>query len=44
MNKTIFIINLGSTSTKIALFENTKEVFSEILRHQTKGLEKFSNI
>ncbi len=34
------IINPGSTSTKIAVFENGKPFFSETLRHQNEDLEK----
>ena len=31
----ILVLNLGSTSTKVAYFENKKEVCSETLRHST---------
>lgn len=38
------IINPGSTSTKIAVFENDKPVHSESLRHRSEDLEEFGGI
>jgi len=37
-------INPGSTSTKIAVFEDEKELFVETLRHTVKELSLFENI
>jgi len=38
------IVNPGSTSTKIALFEGNKEIFSKSVRHPQDDLVKFANI
>ena len=35
MTLKILVLNLGSTSTKVAYFENTEEVSNETLRHST---------
>jgi butyrate kinase len=40
----IFAINPGSTSTKIALFENESAVYSANVCHEAKSLEEFENI
>lgn len=40
----IFAINPGSTSTKIALFENGKMVFSKNVSHDANELKKFAEI
>lgn len=40
----ILTINPGSTSTKIAVFENEKELFNETLRHSAKELDVFDSI
>ena len=40
----LFIINPGSTSTKIALYENDKEIWSETQRYDTDVISKFENI
>ena len=40
----LFIINPGSTSTKIALFENEKEVFSANVSHDGAKLREFPEI
>jgi len=40
----IFVINPGSTSTKVALYEDECEVFVENLSHSTNDLAQFSNI
>ncbi|AAK79626.1 butyrate kinase [Clostridium acetobutylicum] len=40
----LLTINPGSTSTKIAVFENEKEILSETLRHSSKELEAYKNI
>lgn len=41
MENLILTINPGSTSTKIALFENDKEIFKENLTHNQEDLEKY---
>jgi len=40
----ILAINPGSTSTKIALFEDEKEVFSETLDHNIEELAKYDHV
>lgn len=40
----ILAINPGSTSTKIALFENEKQVFIKTIRHSAEEIGKFPNI
>ncbi|MDK2871004.1 MAG: butyrate kinase [bacterium] len=40
----ILVINPGSTSTKVSVFENDKELFSETLRHSKEELSKYSRI
>ncbi|HSH36283.1 MAG TPA: butyrate kinase [Schnuerera sp.] len=40
----ILAINPGSTSTKIALYEDEKEVFTETLDHPVEIIEKFDNV
>ena len=40
----ILTINPGSTSTKIAVFENEKELFGETLRHSAEELGVFDSI
>ena len=40
----IFTINPGSTSTKIALFEDVKKVFSANVAHDAEELKKFKEI
>lgn len=42
--KKIFVINLGSTSTKIAYFLNDKMEFKETIKHPAKEIEKFNTI
>ncbi len=46
MNQTyrILTINPGSTSTKIAIFDNEKPVFEEVLRHSTEELAPYPTI
>lgn len=46
MEKTyrVFAINPGSTSTKLALFENEKTLFSVNLRHDAHELAQFADI
>ncbi|MDD4149752.1 MAG: butyrate kinase [Bacteroidales bacterium] len=40
----ILTINPGSTSTKIAVFENAKNVFLKNIKHSTEDLAKFKSI
>lgn len=43
-SKRILAINPGSTSTKIAIFDNDKEVFEETLRHSAEKIHTFEKI
>jgi len=40
----ILAINPGSTSTKIAIFDNEKPVFEEVLRHSNEKISQFDTI
>ncbi len=40
----ILAINPGSTSTKISIYEDEKEIFEETLRHSDDELEKFNKV
>src|SRR5690554_2582835 len=40
----ILVINPGSTSTKVSLYENEKELFTEKLDHPLEIIEKFENV
>ncbi|MCS7233935.1 MAG: butyrate kinase [Synergistetes bacterium] len=40
----ILVINPGSTSTKVAIFDRDKELFSETLRHPKDELSKYARI
>ncbi len=40
----ILTINPGSTSTKIAVFDNDEQVFEKTLRHSSEEIGKFKNI
>lgn len=40
----ILAINPGSTSTKIAIFDNDKQVMEETLRHPTEEINKYHHI
>lgn len=40
----ILAINPGSTSTKIAVYDNEQSVFEEVLRHQAEEVNKFDTI
>lgn len=44
MNEKLLVINPGSTSTKIAIFDAEQEVFSKILRHDAEQLQEFRYI
>ena len=43
-NKLILAINPGSTSTKIALFQGTKEIFLKNIKHSSDELSKYKEI
>ena len=40
----VLVINPGSTSTKIAVYEGEKPLFTEVLRHDAEELKKFKKI
>ncbi|MBN4069957.1 butyrate kinase, partial [bacterium AH-315-G05] len=40
----ILTINPGSTSTKIAIYDNEKAVFEEVIRHSTEEISKFEKL
>lgn len=44
MSYNLLIINPGSTSTKIGVYENEKELFEETLRHTNEELKKYETI
>lgn len=44
MSYKLLIINPGSTSTKISVFEDEKEVFGETLRHSSEETGKYKHI
>lgn len=44
MNQRMFILNLGSTSTKVAVYEGEKEIAKESLHHSQDDLLKFPKI
>ena len=44
MSHKILIINPGSTSTKIGVYEDEKELFEETLRHSTEEISKYATI
>jgi len=44
MNYKILVINPGSTSTKIALYENEKELFNENIVHPQDEIEQYDNL
>lgn len=44
MKYKLLVINPGSTSTKIAVYEDTKQIFEETLRHQTEEIQKYPTI
>lgn len=44
MKHNVLVINPGSTSTKIAVFEDEKEILTETIRHDHGDLEKFKSI
>ena len=44
MSYKLLIINPGSTSTKIGVYEDEKELFEETLRHSTEEISKYATI
>ena len=44
MKEHILVINPGSTSTKIAVYEGRKEIFGKTIRHTTQELAPFSRV
>ncbi|MBU5428121.1 butyrate kinase [Tissierella pigra] len=44
MDYKILVINPGSTTTKIAIYENERELFCETLEHDINELERFQTI
>jgi len=44
MSYKLLIINPGSTSTKIAIYEDEKEIFVETLRHSSDEIGKFKHV
>lgn len=44
MSYKLLIINPGSTSTKIAIYEDEKEIFKENLNHSSEEIQKFKTI
>ena len=44
VNKRIFVINPGSTSTKIALFEGDRCLYSKNVEHDASELAKYSDM
>ena len=44
MTHKLFIMNFGSTSTKVAVFEDEKELAKETLRHSQDVLNQFENV
>ena len=44
MDYSLLVINPGSTSTKISVFEDEKEIFGQTLRHSAEEIGKFKRI
>lgn len=44
MNKLILAINPGSTSTKIAVYDNRKQIFLTNIKHSQESIQQFDNI
>jgi butyrate kinase len=44
MSERVLVINPGSTSTKIAVFEGEREILNETVRHDSEELSKFDAI
>ena len=44
MSKLILVLNPGSTSTKLGIFKDTKNIKTETLRHDPKHIAMFKNV
>ena len=44
MAERISVMNLGSTSSKIAVYDDDKEVFNDTIRHSTEELAPFGDV
>lgn len=44
MSHKLLIINPGSTSTKISVYEGEKEIFGETIRHSSEEISKYKHI
>ncbi|MGL4452917.1 MAG: butyrate kinase [Sarcina sp.] len=44
MGYKLLVINPGSTSTKVAVYEDNKEIFEETLRHQAEEIAKYGEV
>lgn len=44
MKYKLLVINPGSTSTKVSVYEDEKEIFKETLRHSVEEISKFNRI
>lgn len=44
MSKKILVINPGATSTKVAVYEDDRMIFSETIRHSAEEMAEFSHI
>ncbi len=40
----VLAINPGSTSTKVAMYEETKCLFEQVIRHSKEDLDSFADI
>ena len=40
----ILVMNLGSTSSKIAVYDDDTEVFNDTIRHTTEELSPFGDV
>lgn len=40
----ILVLNLGSTSTKFAVYRNDEVLFSEVIRHPLENLDRYKDI
>ena len=43
-NERILVLNMGSTSSKIAVYINETELFKETIRHSKEELSRFDEI
>ena len=40
----VFVVNPGSTSTKVALFEDDRKIYEESVSHDASVLNSFDNV